>query len=104
MARGPTWLAGAGDQRGVVSAVARPGRGALHGGVDVDPRCGCEPRPDGRLGPDRRGRPGDRVNTLIRWSHHRHARARARHLAPVPQGGAVNRRAILHTGQTLNAD
>jgi uncharacterized membrane protein len=63
-----------------------------------------EPRPDGRSGPDRSGGPCHRVNTRIPWSHHRHARARARHLAPVPQGGAVNRRAILPTGTNLNAD
>jgi uncharacterized membrane protein len=37
---------------------------------------------------------GDRVDTRIPWSHLRHARAWARHLAPVPQAGAVNRRAF----------
>jgi Predicted integral membrane protein (DUF2189) len=82
-------LAGAGDQRGVVSAVARPGRGAPHRSIDFDQRCDCEPGPDGRLGPDSRGRPSDRVNTRIPWSHHRHARTRARHLAFVPQGGGA---------------
>ena len=34
-------LAGAGDKRGVVSAVARPGRGAPRGSTDFDQRCGC---------------------------------------------------------------
>ena len=32
--------------------------------------------------------PNDGVNARIPWSDHRHARARARHLASVPQGGA----------------
>ena len=82
------------DKRGVVSPVARPGRGAPHGSIDLDQRCGCEPRPDGYLGTDRRGRLTDRVNTSIPWSHHRHARARARYLAPVPQGGGTEHVAI----------
>jgi uncharacterized membrane protein len=69
-----------------------PGRGAPRGGIDVDRRCGCEPRSDGRLGPDRRR--GDRVNTSIPWSHRRRARARALHLAPVPQAGGAEHVAI----------
>jgi uncharacterized membrane protein len=80
-----------------ISVVSFPlllGRGAPHRSIDFDQRCGCEPRPDGYLGPDRRGRLTDRVNTRIPWSHHRHARARARHLAPVPQGGGAELVAI----------
>ena len=81
--------AGADDQRGVVSAAARPRRRALHGGGDIGPRGHGQPRPDGRLGADRRRRPGDRVDTPLPRSHRRHARARARHLAPLSQGGAA---------------
>lgn len=48
-----------------------------------------------RFGP-LRATNGHRYLARIPRSHHRRARARARHLAPVPQGGGVNRRAILH--------
>ena len=54
----------------------------------------ANPGPMAVLGPDRRGRLTDRVNTSIPWSHHRHARARARYLAPVPQGGGTEHVAI----------
>ena len=94
----PLRLPGAGDQRGVVSAIARPGRRARRGGVDVDPRCGCEPGTDAALGFDRGGWPFDRVNTRIPWSYLRHARAWARHLAPIPQGGGVNSACVCTAG------
>ena len=75
---------GAGDQRGVVSAVAGPRCWTSHRSSDVDPSCGGEPRPDGCLGPDRRRQPIDRVNTRVPWSHLCRAHSRARHLASVP--------------------
>ena len=87
----PLRRVGVGNQRGFVSVVAGPGCRTFHRGVDVDPSGCCEPAPDGRLGPDRRRQPGDRVDTRIPWSHRRDARARARHLALVPEGGAVSR-------------
>src|SRR6478752_485899 len=67
----------------------------LHTAVRTSIRAvAANPGPDGRLGPDSRGRPGDRVDTRIPWSHHRDASARARHLAPVPQGGGAEHVAI----------
>ena len=48
-----------------------------------------EPGPDGRLGADRRGRPGARLAAAAPRPHLRHARARARHMAPLSQGGAA---------------
>jgi hypothetical protein len=41
------------------------------------------------LGLDCRRQPCDRVNTRFAWSHDRHARAWARHLAPIPQTGSA---------------
>jgi Predicted integral membrane protein (DUF2189) len=87
----PLRLAGACHQRGVVSALARSRRRTRRSGVDVDPRRGDEPRTDGALGANRRGRPFDRVTARIPWSHPCHARARACHLAPIPQSYAVSR-------------
>ena len=85
----PVRRAGADDQRGVVPAAARPGRRALHRGGDLDPRGGQEPGPDGGVGADRRGRVGARVAARAARPDRRHARARARHLAPLPQAGAA---------------
>ena len=85
----PVRAAGAGDQRRVVPAAARPGCGPLHGGGDLGPRGADQPGPDGGMGADRGRRPGARIAARAAWSDHRHARARPRHLAPVSQGGAA---------------
>ena len=84
----PLRCAGAGDQHCLLSAVARPGRGVGHGGMDLGSRGYRQPRPDGRLGTDRRGRPPDRIDTAVPRSDHRDARAGARHLALVSRGRA----------------
>ena len=84
----PFRAAGARDLRRVVPAAARPRRGAAHGGGDLGARRADQPRADGGLGADRGGRPGARVDPRAARPDHRHARARACHLAPVPQGGA----------------
>jgi len=77
----------------VISVVSFPllldrdvGLGA--GGVDIGARGGHQPAPDGHLGADRRRRPRNRVDTAVSRSDHCDARARTRHLALVPQGGA----------------
>ncbi len=83
----PVRRAGADDQCGVVPTAARPRRRALYGGGDLNSCRGHEPGPDGRLGADRCGRPGARVAPSTPRPHLRHARAGARHLAPLSKGG-----------------
>jgi uncharacterized membrane protein len=60
--------------------------------VDRDPCRRGEPETDGRLGDDRRRRAGAGIAARVSRPRHRHASARARHLAPLPQGGAALKR------------
>src|SRR5262245_48178122 len=89
--RGPFRLPGPGDQRGIFSAIARPGCRSRRSGIDIDPRRGYEPGTDAALGFDRGGQPSDRIDTRVPWPYFRPACARARHLAPLSHGGGAER-------------
>ena len=75
----------------IVSVVSFPLLVDREVGIDTavltDPRGDGQPGSNGRLGADRRRRFGARVDPLFSRTDHRHARARARYLAPLPQGG-----------------
>ena len=84
----PVRPAGAGDQRRLLPAAARPQCRRAPGGGDLVPRRAREPRADGRVGPDHRRRPGDRRDPAAGRPRHHPAHPRARDVAPLSQGGS----------------
>ncbi len=82
-------VAGADDQRCVVSSASRPRGGSRHGDYDIGARGRHKSRPDGAVGIDCRRRAGDRVAAVSTRFDYRHAGARPRHLASLSAGGAA---------------
>ncbi len=64
-------VAGADDQRRVVSPASRPKGGSRHGHYDIRARGRHKSRPDGAVGTDRRRRAGDRVAAVSARFDHR---------------------------------
>ena len=83
------------NQRRLLPVAARPRRQHGDSDLDVDPGRGRESYPDGRVGPDRRRRPGDRIGA---GAPRTSAGARAYHLAPISPRRPAGLNAALHVG------